>query len=183
MMKATLVLLTSLVLSAGSFAQTNHQVGAWSIYTTSGKLIGNKMVLLQTTSSLDGRDSNGSSQKVKLDVVCKNDRVVAVAVEPASKIDKHLVSYDSQVPTVHLRFASTGMIEVSEDWAVAVGGHSLMPYAQISQGSLNRTWVDRLSGTDKMVLFLDGREGNLQAQSSFDTRELTQAMSAVGCTK
>jgi hypothetical protein len=177
MKKATLVLLTSLVLSVGSFAQTNHQVGDWSIYTTSGKLTGNKMALLQTTSSLDSQDSTASSQKVKLDVVCKNDRVVAVAVQPESKLDKHLVSYDSQVPTVHLRFTSVGMIEVSEDWAVAAGGHSLMPYAQLSQSSLNRTWVDRLSATDKMVLFLDGRA------SSFDTRELAQALSAVGCTK
>jgi hypothetical protein len=177
MKKATFVVLTSLVLSAVSFAQTNHQVGAWSIYTTSGKLTGNKMALLQTTSS------NGSSQKVKLDVVCKNNRVVAVAVEPESKIDKHLVSYDSQVPTVHLRFASTGMIEVSEDWAVTAGGHGLTPYAQISQGALNRTWVDRLSGTDKMILFLDGRAGDSLVQSTFDTRELTEALTAVGCTK
>jgi hypothetical protein len=171
MKKVTLVILTSLVLSAVSFAQSNHQVGAWSIYTTSGQLAGNKMVLLQT-----------ASPTVKLDVICKNNRVVAVAVEPKSRIDQHLVSYESPVPTVHLRFASIGMIEVSEDWAVADGGRSLTPYAEISQGALNRTWVDRLSGTDKMVLSLDGRAGS-QAQSTFDTRELREALSAVGCTE
>ena len=183
MKKALLAVLASLALSAVSFAQSNHQVGAWSIYTTSGKLGGNKMALLQTTAPLDRKNSNGSSQSVKLDVVCKNNRVVAVAVEPASKLDKHLVSYDSEVPTVHLRFASVGMIEVSEDWAVADERRSLTPHAQISQGALIRTWVDRLSGTDKMVLFLDGRAGDSLAQSTFDTRDLTEALSAVGCTK
>jgi hypothetical protein len=183
MKKATLVAFTSLVMSAVTFAQSNHQVGAWSIYTTTGKLTGNKMVLLQTAASESGQGANGSSRPVKLDVVCKNNRVLAIAVEQGSKIDKHLVSYESPVPTVHLRFASTGMIEVSENWAVTAGGRSLTPYAQFSQGSLNQTWVDRLSGTDNMVLYVDGHEGDSMAQATFDTRDLNSALSQVGCTK
>jgi hypothetical protein len=183
MKKVTLVALTSLVMSAVSFAQSQHQVGAWTIYTTTGNLAGNKMVLLQTTASGQGQASTRSSGAVKLDVVCKNNRVLAIAVEPGSKIDQHLVSYDSQAPTVHLRFASAGRIEVSENWAVTAGGRSLTPYSQFSQRSLNQTWVDRLSGTENMVMYFDGHEGNSLAQSTFDTRELTGALSAVGCTR
>ena len=183
MNKVTLVALTSLVMSAVSFAQTNHQVGAWSIYTTTGKLAGNNMVLLQTTASVAGQTSNGPSRAVKLDVVCKNNRVFAIAVEPGSKIDKHLVSYESPVPTVHLRFDSIGMIEVSENWAVTAGGRSVTPYSQFSQGSLNREWVDRLSGTESMVLYPEGRAGDSLPQSTFNTRELTAALDAVGCTE
>jgi hypothetical protein len=183
MKKSTLVALASLVMSAVTFAQSQHQVGAWSIYTTSGKLTGNKMVLLQTTGSGERQDSNGASRPAKLDVVCKNNRVLAVAVEPGSKIDKHLVSYESLAPTVHLRFASAGMIEVSEDWAVTAGGRSLTPNSQFSQSSLNQTWVDRLSTTENMVMYIDRHEGDSLAQSTFDTRELTGALAAVGCTR
>jgi hypothetical protein len=183
MKKVTLVALTSLAMSAVTFAQSQHQVGAWSIYTTTGRLAGNKMVLLQTTASDEGKVANGAPRTVKLDVVCKNNRVLAIALEPGSKVDKHLVSYGSPVPTVHLRFASAGTIEVSENWAVTAGGRSLTPYSQLSQRSLNQTWVDRLSGTDNMVLYIDGREGDSLAQSTFDTRELTAALSGVGCTK
>jgi len=141
------------------------------------------MVLLQTTASVAGQTSNGPSRAVKLDVVCKNNRVFAIAVEPGSKIDKHLVSYESPVPTVHLRFDSIGMIEVSENWAVTAGGRSVTPYSQFSQGSLNREWVDRLSGTESMVLYPEGRAGDSLPQSTFNTRELTAALDAVGCTK
>jgi hypothetical protein len=184
MKKLTLVALSSLVMSGVTFAQSQqHQIGAWSIYTTSGHLTGNKMVLLQTTASEIRQDGTGTPRTVKLDVVCKNNRVLAVALEAGSKVDKHLVSYDSPVPTVHLRFDSAGRIEVSEDWAVTAGGRSLTPYSQLSQGSLNQTWVDRLTGTDNMILYVDGREGNALAQSTFDTRELNAALSGVGCTK
>jgi hypothetical protein len=181
MTKATLVAFASLAMSAVTFAQSQHQVGAWSIYTTSGKLTGNKMVLLQTTA--ESHDSNGASHPVKFDVVCKNSRVVAIAVEPGSRIDKHLVSYESLAPTVHLRFASIGRIEVAEDWAVTAGGRSLTPYSQFSQSSLNQTWFDRPNTTENMVMYIDRHEGDSLAQSTFDTRELTGALAAVGCTR
>jgi hypothetical protein len=182
MKNAILVTLTSLAMSAVTFAQSPHQVGAWSIYTTTGNLVGNKMALLQTTATEVRHDGSGPSRTVKLDVVCKNNRVLAVALESGAKVDKHQVSYSSPVPTVHLRFASAGRIEVSEDWAVTAGGRSFTPYSQFAQGSLTRTWVDRLTGTQNMVMYFDGRAGESLAQSTFDTRELTAALSGVGCT-
>ena len=170
------IAILSLVTASTVFAQSPRQVGAWSVYTLTANVTGKNVVMLQTTAV-------GQQVPAKLDIVCKNDRVVAVAVEIQSSIDEHTVSYSQAVPTTRVVFAVEGKGSVSENWEVADGGRTLSPYSELSQAKLNRTWVERISGTPKMVLQLNQKEGDDSLAPVFDTAELSEALSSVGCTK
>jgi hypothetical protein len=139
--------------------------------------------MVQTTAVGQQQDARGNSAQAKLDVVCKNGKVVAVALETPLKVAKHAVSYSQAVPTTKVLFLVEGRIALSENWAVSDGGRTLSPYSELFQGSLNRTWVERISGTDEMVLQLDQNEGNESFAPAFHTAQLSEALSAVGCTK
>jgi hypothetical protein len=180
-----LIVKFALIFLAGTtmlLAQSPRQVGAWSIYTSSATSADSNLALLQTTTGGEHQDSKGPSGAAKLDVICKNHKVMAVALETGSKIDRHLVSYGSPVPTVRLGFDFPGSIEISENWAVAAGG-SLSPYSELSQSHLNQTWIKRLTANQNMVLHLDRQEEGTLTNSTFDTRELSAALRTVGCTK
>jgi hypothetical protein len=177
------VAILSLVTATTMFAESSRQVGTWSVYTSSGNLTRNHMVILRTEAVGQERDARGNSVAAKLDIVCKNDKVVAVALETPSKIDKHTVSYSQAVPTTKVGFLVEGRIALSENWAVSDGGRTLSPYSELFQGKLNRTWVERISGTDKVVLQLNQNEGDELLAPTFNTAQLSDALSAVGCTK
>jgi hypothetical protein len=177
------VAILSLVTAMPMLAQSPRQVGEWSIYTPSGNQTRNHMVMVQATAVGEHDDASGNSRAAKLDIICKNDKVVAVALEPSSKVSKNTVSYDQEVPTTKVAFIVEGRIALSEPWAVADGGRTLSPYSEVFQGKLNRTWVERISGTDKVVLQLAGNEGDDLLTPTFDTAQLAEALSAAGCTK
>src|SRR3984885_8119633 len=77
-----------LLSTAAAFAESPKQLGAWSIYTAKD----NHAVMLQSTSTAQDRPA-------KLDVVCRNGKVSAIALEPGVAIDKSALSFSSVVPT------------------------------------------------------------------------------------
>jgi len=171
---AKLVVL-SLVTAATAFAQSTHQVGPWSIYISAGDP--NKMSLLQTTAV----DQQGNGAPMKLDIICKNNKVAGIAIEMKTKIAKRDETYSQAVPTTHIVFTGEGQISEAENWAVADGGHTLYPYSELFQGKLNRIWVKRISGTQKLAIQLNQTEDTESLAPVFDTADLAQALSAVGC--
>jgi len=83
---AILVLLSTAV----AFAESPKQLGAWSIYP--GK--DNHVVLLQSTSNVLGQPA-----QAKLDVICRNGKLSAIALEPSAAIQKSRLSFTGAVPT------------------------------------------------------------------------------------
>jgi hypothetical protein len=179
----TKLAILSLVTASTMFAESPKQVGAWSVYSPAGNATGKNVVMLQTTAVGQQQDAEGSSAPAKLDIVCKNNRVAAIAVETGSSIDKHAVSYSQAVPTTKVVFVVEGKISVAENWAVADGGRTLSPYSELLQAKLNRTWLERISGTPKMVLQLNQKEGDESLAPAFDTAQLSDALTSVGCTQ
>ena len=173
----------SLVTASTVFAQSPQQVGAWSVYSPAGNVAGKNVVMLQTTSVGQHQDADGNSVAAKLDIVCKNKKVVAIAVETGTSIDKRTVSFSQAVPTTKVVFVAEGKGSVSENWEVADGGRTLSPYSEMFQTKLNRTWVARISGTPKVVLQLNQKEGDESLAPVFDTAQLSDALSSVGCTQ
>jgi hypothetical protein len=173
----------SLVTASTAFAQSPRQVGAWSVYTPAGNGTAKNVVMLQTTAVDQRQDARGNLAPAKLDIVCKNDRVFAVAVEAGSTIDKRTVSYKQAVPTTAVVFTAAGKSSLPEDWEVADGGRTLSPYSELFQSKLNRTWVERISGTPKVALQLNQKEGDDSLAPVFNTAQLSEALSSVSCTK
>ena len=173
----------SLVTAGTVFAQSPKQVGAWSVYSPAGNVTGKNVVMLQTTAVDQHQDADGNSVPAKLDIVCKNKRVVGIAVETGSSIDKRTVSFSQAVPTTRVVFVVEGKISVAENWEVADGGRTLSPYSELFQTKLNRTWLERISGTPKMILQLNQQEGDESLAPAFDTAQLSDALSSVGCTE
>jgi hypothetical protein len=173
----------SLVTAGTVFAQSPKQVGAWSVYSPAVNVTAKNVVMLQTTAVGQHQDADGNSVPAKLDIVCKNSRVVAIAVETGSSIDKRTVSFSQAVPTTKVVFVAEGKIGVSENWEVADGGRTLSPYSELFQAKLNRTWLERISGTPKMVLQLNQKEGDESLAPAFDTAQLSDALTSVGCTE
>jgi hypothetical protein len=54
----------------------------------------------------------------------------------------------------------------------------LSPNSELLQRKLMRYWAERIAGTQKTVVQVDGQS---EAQSSFATGELTEALASVGC--
>jgi hypothetical protein len=177
------IAILSLVTATTMFAESPRQVGTWSVYTSSGNLTRNSTAMVQTTAVGQQQDARGNSAATKLDIVCKNGKVVAVALETPSKVAKYTVSYSQGVPTAKVLFLVKGRVALAENWAVSDGGRTLSPYSEVFQGPLNHTWVERISGTDEMVLQLGQDEGDESFAPAFHTAQLSEALSAIGCTK
>ena len=60
-------------------------------------------------------------------------------------------------------------------------GHTLSPYSEVFEGKVTRRWAERIAGTKKMGFQLDGAAGEAPDQPSFETGELAEALSSVGC--
>jgi hypothetical protein len=165
---AILVLLST----AMAFAESPRQLGAWSIYTAND----NHVVLLQSTSTVQGHPA-----QAKLDVICRNGKLSAIALEPNAAIEKNAVSFTGVVPTTRVAFSLEGQANQSEEWAVLDDGRTLSPYSEVLQGRLTRRWVERIAGMKKMGFQLDAKAGESLVQPTFETGELAEALSSVGC--
>jgi hypothetical protein len=161
-----------LLSTAVAFAESPKQFGAWSIYSANNK----KVVLLQTTSNVQGQPD-----QAKLDVVCRNGKLSAIALEPSAAIGKSALSFTGVVPTTRVAFSFEGQANQSEEWAVLDGGRTLSPYSEALQGRLTRHWVERIAGMKQMGFQLDGKAGESLGQPTFETGELAEALSSVGC--
>jgi hypothetical protein len=163
-----LVLLSTAVASA----ESPKQFGAWSIYSANNR----KVVLLQSTSNVQGQPG-----QAKLDVVCRNGKLSAIALEPSAAIGKSALSFTGVVPTTRVAFSFEGQANQSEEWAVLDGGRTLSPYSEVLQGRLTRQWVERIAGMKQVGFQLDGKADESLGQPTFETGELAEALSSVGC--
>jgi hypothetical protein len=175
-------ILFALISTAVASAKTPQQVGAWSVYSTSGNLASDQVVLLQTTSQGQYRDAQGNPVQAKLDVICKKGKLSGIALETNAEIEKSAMSFSGAVPTTRINFASEGGSSASENWAVSDRGYTVTPYSEVFQGKLTRYWAERLSGTQKIAFRFDGKAGEYLLQPTFSTGELSEALSSVGCT-
>jgi hypothetical protein len=159
-----------LLSTAVAFAESPRQFGAWSIYTAND----NHEVLLQSMSTVQDHPA-------KLDVVCRNGKLSAIALEPGVAIQKSALSFTAVVPTTRVAYSVEGQANQSEEWAVLDNGRTLSPYSEALQGRLTRRWVERIAGMKKMGFQLDGKAGESLGQPTFETGELAEALSSVGC--
>ena len=175
--KAALLILLS---TAMGFAETPQQLGAWSVYPATSNHKGNAVVMLQTTSQEQYTDGQGNTVQAKLDVICKGGKVSAIALEPVVAIRSNAMSFTGPVPTTRVVFVADGQNDRSESWAVLDAGHSLSPSSEVSQAKLTHSWVERISGSKKMSFEVEAKaESN--TQPTFETGELSSALSSVGC--
>jgi hypothetical protein len=165
--KTVIVLLLS---TAAAFAESPQQLGAWSIYTAKD----NHVVLLQSTSTAQG-------DSAKLDVICRNGKLSAIALEPSVAIEKNALSFAAVVPTTRVAYSLEGKANQSEQWEVSDNGHTLSPYSEVFEGKVTRRWAERIAGTKTVGFQLDGKAGESLAQPTFETGELAAALSSVGC--
>ncbi len=170
-----------LISSAMAFAQTPKQLGAWSVYPANGNLTSNHVVLLQATSEEQYKNAHGDTVQAKLDIICTKGKLSAIALEANVAIDKSAMSFDEPVNTTRISFSADGQRNQSENWAVLDGGRTLSPYAEVLEGKLMRRWVQRISSTQKMAFQLGGKAAASQAQPSFATGKLSEALASVGC--
>jgi hypothetical protein len=173
----------SLVTAAVAVAQTPNQVGAWSIYKAAENTTGKEVMMLQTQSAKQYQNANGEPVAAKLDVICRNHKVAAVVLETPSMVNKRDVNYDQAVPTTKVILAAEGHDSISENWAIADGGHSLTPYSELSQNKLNHAWVDRISDVSSLALHVGAKEVAGDQAPTFSTDGLSSALQAAGCTK
>ena len=164
--------------TAMTFAQATRQIGAWSVYTLSQG--NNNKVMLQTPAIRQDGDARDSSEAATLSVLCKNNKVVAIALHSTSGVDNHAVSYVEAVPTIPIDFSIAGRVTPSQKWAVSENGHTLSPFSEAFQGKLNRQWLERLNDAEQIAFVVRGSE-TLQLQPTFNTQQLGAALSSVGC--
>lgn len=167
--KMTLLVLLS---TAMGFAETPapSPFGAWTIYHAQG----DRVFMLQTVASMP------SGSQAKLDVICRHGKLAALALEPGAVVEKTAESFVGVVPTTRLAFSMDDYSN-SENWAVADDGHTLSPYSELFQAKLNRFWISRLTRTTRIAVQLDQTTGEWAAQPSFETGQLSAALSSVGC--
>ena len=177
MKTAAKTIIFALISTAMGFAQAPKQLGAWSVYQASSH--SSNVIMLQSTSDGLYNDAQGNPVRAKLDVICKNGKLNAVALEPNVVIRKDSLSYTGPVATTRVSVSIAGQTNQAENWAVLDNGRTLSPYSEILQGKLMRQWVARIAGTDKMAFQLDANES--LSEPSFATSELSQALAAVGC--
>jgi hypothetical protein len=175
--KAAFLLILS---TAMGFAETPQQLGAWSVYPATSNLKGNSVVMLQTTSQEQYTDGQGNPVQAKLDVICKSGKVSAIALEPMVAIRSNAMSLSGPVPTIRVVFVADGQKDRSESWAVLDGGRTLSPSSEVSQGKLVQRWVAQISGSKKMSFAVEAKSESY-AQPTFETGELSSALSSVGC--
>jgi hypothetical protein len=166
-----------LVSSAVGFSQTPKQLGGWSVYPA-GNPSSNRLVMLQSASEQQYTDADGNHVQAKLDIICKNGKLAAIALEPQVRIQKTATSFAGPVPTIRVSFSMDAQSNRSETWAVFDDGRTLSPNSELSQAKLMRRWVASLAGTQKVVFQLAGESAG---QSSFATGQLSEALTSVGC--
>jgi hypothetical protein len=168
-----------LISSAMGLAQTPQQLGAWSVFPANSTLTRNHVVMLQSASAEQFKDSFGNPAQAKLDVICKKGKLSAIALEPNFRLQDSAVSESGAVPTTRVAFTVEGQGDQSENWAVLDDGNTVAPYSEVFQGKLMKHWIERISASKTISFQLVGEEG--ENKPTFATGNLTDALSAVGC--
>jgi hypothetical protein len=172
----TLLLLCTVM----GFAQTPQTFGAWSAYPQPGR--GAQVTtLLQTTSLEQDEDAQGQPVVLKLDAVCKGGKLYQVAVETDTPVAKHAMNFSGAVPTTPVSFQADGNRPELQSWAVLDGGHTVSPYSELMQGKRNYSWMERVAGTDMLILEFRGGSQEDPIHARFNTTGISQALAAIGC--
>jgi hypothetical protein len=164
--------------TAMTYAQSTQHIGSWSIYTIAN--VGKTSVMLQTPAIEQNADSGDGKAAVTLNVLCRNNKLVAIALHSAEGIDEHAFNDVQEVPTIQIVASNGGHVQ-AEKWAVTEKGHTLIPYSQFSQGKRNRQWLERLNAAQTVSFQLGGSQTRTSLQPSFHTEQLEEALSAAGC--
>jgi hypothetical protein len=178
MKKSAKALIVALVFTAIGFAQTTPQLGGWSVSKATIGHHGKQVVMLQVTSQVEFMDGE-SARPAKLDVICMNGKVSAIALEPAAAIRKMAISFIGTLPTTRVGVNVKSQTTEFESWAVTDGGRTLTPYSEAFQAQQNTRWIERIESTDRMSFAVQTTE--YVAQPTFATGQLADALSSVGC--
>jgi hypothetical protein len=179
-MKVTVTASLLLLCSAMGFAQTSQTFGAWSVYQLAGRN-GQATTLLQTKSLEQEVDAQGQPVVLKLDAVCKGGKLYQVAVETDTPVAKHAMNFSGAVPTTSVSFEVNGNGPEVQSWAVLDSGHTVSPYSEVMQGKRNRSWIERVAGTDMLILEFRGGSQEDPIHARFNTTGISSALAAAGC--
>ena len=80
-----------------------------------------------------------------------------------------------------IRDVHTRLVRAREELAVLDNGRTLYPYSELFEGKVTRRWAERIAGAKTMGFQLDGKAGESLGQPTFETGELAEALSSVGC--
>jgi hypothetical protein len=168
-----------LVCTALGFAQTSQTSGTWSVYPTASR--DGAATLLQTSTLDQDEDGQGQGVVIKLDAVCRKGKLYRVALETATPVSEHAMSFSAGWPTTPVSFRLDGNGPEVQNWAVLDRGHTVSPYSELMQAKRNRSWIERLDGTDTLVLEFHGDSHEDPIHARFHTKGISAALAAVGC--
>jgi hypothetical protein len=180
LIKVTVTTALLLLCTVMGFAQTPQTFGAWSVYPLASRH-GQATTLLQTMSLQQDEDAQGQPVVVKLDAVCKGGKLYQVAVETDIPVSRHAMNFSGAAPTTPVSFQANGNGPEVQSWAVLDGGHTVSPYSELMQGKRNHSWIERVAGTDTLILEFRGGLQEDPIHASFNTTGISQALAAVGC--
>jgi hypothetical protein len=180
LIKVTATTTLLLLCAAMGFAQTPQTFGAWSVYQLASRN-GQPTTLLQTKSLEQDQDAQGQPVVLKLDAVCRGGKLYQVAVETDTPVAKRAMNFSGAVPTTPVSFQADGNGPEVQNWAVLDGGHTVSPYSEVMQGKRNRSWIERVAGTDMLVLEFRGGSQEDPIHARFNTTGISSALAAAGC--
>jgi hypothetical protein len=168
MLKVTATTTLLLLGTVMGFAQTPQTFGAWSVYQIASRN-GQATTLLQTSSLEQDVDAQGQPVVLKLDAVCKAGKLAQVAVETDTPVARHAMNFSGAVPTTRISLQADANGPEVQSWAVGNGGHTVSPYSELMQGKRNHSWIDRVAGTDTLVLEYRGGSQEDPIHARFNT--------------
>ncbi len=180
MIKITATTSLFLLCTVMGFAQTTQTFGAWSVYQLAGRN-GQATTLVQTNSLEQDENAQGQPVVLKLDAVCKGGKLYQVAVETDTPVAKHAMNFSGAVPTTQVSFQADANGPEMQTWAVLDRGYTVSPYSELMQEKKNRSWIERVAGTDTLILEFRGGSQEDPIHARFNTTGISQALSAVGC--
>ncbi len=179
MKKAIVVGLILISCSFAAIAQMPLTFGAWTAYPPISRN-GDTLVLLQT-SFLQAVDAAARPGVLKLDAICRNGKLYRVALETNIPVSKRSMDFSGAAITTPVSLQADDNHAETQNWAVLDNGHTLSPYAEVLQTKKNRTWIERLAGTDTLILEYRGGTTEDPIQAQFQTEGISKALTAVGC--
>jgi hypothetical protein len=180
LIKVTATTTLLLLCAAMGFAQTAQTFGASSVYQRAGRN-GQATTLVQTKSLEQDVDAQSQPVVLKLDAVCKGGKLYQVAVETATPVTKRAMNFSGPVPTTPVSFQVDGNGPEVQSWAVLDGAHTVSPYSEAMQGKKNRSWIERVAGTDMLILEFRGGSQEDPIHARFNTTGISSALAAAGC--
>jgi hypothetical protein len=126
-------------------------------------------------------DAQGRPVEVKLDAVRKGGKLYQVAVETDAPVARQAMNFSGAIATTPVSFQVDGNGMEVQSWEVLDGGHTVSPYSELMQGKRNRSWIERVGGTDMLILEFRGGSQEDPIHARFNTTGISQALAAVGC--